>query len=193
MIESFEAIDRIIFFLINGDRGFLADQFFDWVSFMPIWIPVYLWAAFAVYRKYGKKIAIAILFCASLILISDQTCNRFKNFFHRYRPTHNLEISQKVHTVNNYKGGQFGFVSGHAANTSAFVCFLFMLLKPMRRGFVLGLMAWVLLIGLSRIYLGVHYPFDILGGYLVGSIYGLALGSLFVRYFSEGRSDFPKR
>jgi len=100
--------------------------------------------------------------------------NAIKHGTKRYRPTHNLEIRERVHTVNDYRGGQYSFFSGHAANAFGVVTFLILCFRWIPLKWRLLCYLYPLLIGYSRIYLGVHYPGDI----LAGAVDGLAFGTL---------------
>ena len=151
---------------------------------MPIWTPLYAWAIYLLFKKYGSKIWQPLLIVGLMILFSDQTCNFLKHSVQRYRPTHNLEISQYVHIVAGYKGGLYGFVSAHAANTAAFCTFLLLTMWPMNKRNISLFICWVFLVGLSRIYLGVHYPADVFGGYAIGIFFGI-LSSRILPYFSN--------
>jgi undecaprenyl-diphosphatase len=114
------------------------------------------------------------LFITALILLADQTSvHLFKNMFERLRPCHNPMITDFVHTVHGKCGGQFGFVSSHAANSFALAVFSGLLLKSKYRYFLPLMVFWAAVVSYSRIYLGVHYPADVLGGAILGSILGI--------------------
>jgi len=109
-----------------------------------------------------------VVFVIATIAISDQLASHLiKNLVMRYRPTHNLILSPHIHIVDNYRGGLYGFVSSHAANTTALTAFIIMLM-PEKRILAWCLCFWVAVICYSRMYLGVHYPSDIAGGIIVG-------------------------
>jgi undecaprenyl-diphosphatase len=109
-----------------------------------------------------------------LIVLIDQTSvHLFKEVFHRLRPCHQPRISHLVHIVNNHCGGQYGFVSSHAANSFGFATFTILFFKNNR--FSWFIFAWALLLSYSRIYLGVHYPSDIVGGWMLGIFWGLVI------------------
>lgn len=107
-----------------------------------------------------------------LIFLSDQTSVKlFKEVFQRLRPCHNPEIVDLVHLVTRC-GGQYGFVSSHAANTFALAMFMGLILKKHIPYFLLGLLCWATIVSYSRVYVGVHYVSDIFVGALLGMLIG---------------------
>jgi undecaprenyl-diphosphatase len=92
----------------------------------------------------------------------------------RLRPSHDPVIGNQIHIVNNYRGGLYGFISSHAANTFAIAVFLALLFK--RKVFTISIIIWASIVSFSRIYLGVHYPGDV----LCGAILGTGLGFLII-------------
>lgn len=108
-----------------------------------------------------------------VILCADQfSVHFFKNVFLRYRPCHNLAIADLVHVVDGC-GGKYGFVSSHATNTFGLAVYLGLILKPHIKWMFIALLAWATLVSYSRVYVGVHYPADILGGAILGSLIAL--------------------
>ncbi len=106
-----------------------------------------------------------------LIAISDLTSvHLFKNVFQRYRPSHNIDLQNLVHLVDGYTGGQFGFVSSHATNTMALAVFMIVSLSFEKKIFIALLLFWAMLVSYSRVYLGVHYPSDVVVGMMLGAL-----------------------
>jgi undecaprenyl-diphosphatase len=145
-----------------------------YVSAKLVWVPLYLFFLYYAFKKGGWKFAVYVLLgtIACVALADLISVKGFKDVFQRYRPTHNLEIMDDVKTVirpngEEYRGGQFGFVSSHAANMGAIATFVIScFLQFSRKWWWLTL--WAVLIMYSRIYMGVHYPSDIMVGALLG-------------------------
>ncbi len=165
-----QTLDTRIFLAINGAHDPVLDFIMFWVSEKYTWIPFYAWLLFVLYRHYSVKSLYFLPFVAGLIAASDRLSTLLKNTTGRIRPCHDPSLAELVHLVNNKCGGQFGFVSSHAANTMALAIFLILVLPKPKRKVRLELLAFILLNGYSRIYLGAHYPLDILCGWLLGFI-----------------------
>jgi len=166
-------------YLINVDTDFLLylngfyNEFFDTFMFLFsgkwIWIPMYLALAYVLFRNMTPKQAVGcIVAIALVIVVTDQmSSSLIRHAVGRLRPA-NLDnpISDLVHVVNGYRGGRYGFPSSHAANSFGLVFFLFFLMRKSPLPAIM--MVWAIVNCYSRIYLGVHYPGDILCGSLVG-------------------------
>ena len=180
MLETLENIDRSLLLAINGCNSPLLDIVFWQISAGWVFFPLWIFLAVYIYKVRKIKFLLTGVVCvAFVILFSDQSSNLMKKTYKRYRPTHNLEIKEKIHVVNNYYGGQFGFFSGHAANNFGAAIFLFLCLNWVKSKYRYALFLWPLLVGYSRAYLGVHYPSDILIGALDGMLWGFVFYKVF--------------
>lgn len=180
MIEYILTPDQNFFLFLNGLHSSWADVFFYWVSNRFVWIPFYAVLIFFMIKKWRKKsipIFIALTLC---IFLTDQSCNLIKRSVQRPRPSHEPVLSEQVHLVAGpdgrlYKGGPYGFPSSHAANSIALALFVIFYLSEKRKWLITGMLCWVLLLSYSRIYLGVHYPSDIMAGWLIGACWALII------------------
>lgn len=137
-------------------------------------------------RANGKRTAVLLLAIGFTVATSDLSTNMIKHAVKRYRPSHNLELKDQVHSVNDYKGGKFGFFSSHASNAFAITTLFFMsasFFASKRIRILFFLLPSV--IAYSRIYLGVHYPSDIFVGALNGIWIGILVNFIIQRFFSE--------
>ncbi len=152
-------------------------------------IAVYVLLLILSYRYLGfKKTALAVVTVVLMIVVTDQLANLFKYGVARLRPCYDPEVSETMRLVKGYCGGKFGFFSAHAANHFAVAFFFTLVLKPKFRYLGIFLMVWAFLVAYSRIYIGVHFPLDVLSG----AVIGLILSSLFVKLFIFAIAKFPK-
>lgn len=186
MLDKLELLDRELFLAINGWHAPMFDNIMYYVSQIWVFAPVFVYWLYMVFNRYGlKKFLILIGFLGLLVLLTDQTSNITKHAIKRYRPTHNLEIQSKVHTVNEYKGGLYGFFSGHSTNTFGVAMLLFLIFRKESILFRMVFFAWAALTAYSRIYLGVHYPSDIFVGFVVGIFWGYVVYRLIQFTFKQ--------
>jgi len=180
MIEQLEQFDRKLLLLINGWNSPWADQIMWGLSATITWIPVYLFLLIILIRREKKYAWLPILLAALLITVSDRTSVLFfKDVFLRYRPCHNLELDGMVHLVKGYCGGMYGFVSSHAVNFFALAVYFSFYFK--KRWITFAFFTGAILISYSRVYLGVHYPADVIVGALWGSFLGWGFAWLLKR------------
>jgi len=167
LVDWWRATDRAWFLALNGDLGHVADVFF-WIISRPLtWVPLYVFLGWMLYRKLGwRKMLVACAMIILAVVVADQVANLFKYGVGKLRPTHNPALEGLVHTVRGYRGGLYGTISAHAASSAAVALFFSLFF---RRWWVWAvLFFWAAAVSYSRIYLGVHYPADILFGAVDG-------------------------
>ena len=180
VLERLVHIDTEVLLAINGWHAPWADTLMWIISAKTTWIPLYLLlVGLLVWRyrqpsnnamKWLKKVPVCVVMIVAIVAavgLSDFIASGIlKDLVARPRPTRVPELEGVLHLVNGYKSGQYGFVSSHAANTMA--CGLLFSLIWRKKIATVGMMLWVAVNCYSRMYLGVHYPLDILGGLMVG-------------------------
>lgn len=172
MLETITRLDTSLLLYLNGHHNAFFDQVMWLASAKFTWIPLYALFLWMLYREYPKKYWLVLITIALMILVSDQICNLFKESVLRYRPSHDPALQQMIHIVNGYTGGVYGFYSGHATNSFAVALFVINLLRGHRRVIIPVALAYALLVSYSRIYLGVHYPLDVITGIIAGTLIG---------------------
>ena len=181
MIELLKAIDIKLFLYFNGNHSEFMDSVMSTVTDKYTWIPFYLILIFFVWKKVKNKMWLVVLSIVILITLSDQiSVQLFKETFQRYRPCHNLLLKGKVHILNGHCGGLYGFVSSHATNTFALAAFLVLFFR--NKYFALFMYIWAAFVSYSRVYAGVHYPFDIVGGMALGIFLGAFVYKFYAHY-----------
>ena len=164
-------LDQQLLLFLNSFHSPLWDNFFWIFTSVAIWIPFYLTLLYVIFKGQGWAGVITLLAIALLITLCDQiSTNIFKDGFERLRPSREPDLEGLVHLVNQKRGGMFGFVSSHATNSFGIALFTSLLFRY--RWYTVFLMLWAMVNSYSRIYLGLHYPGDILGGALLGLFLG---------------------
>jgi len=167
--------DRALFLYLNGFHSPLWDYTMTLFTLTTTWLLFYGLIFFIVGKKYDKKSLFIFVSLTLLILCSDQLAGLLKHTIQRLRPSNDPAVSPFTHVFFN-KGGEFGFVSAHAANLFAFATFSIRLFKNARYSWFI--LIWASIIVYSRIYLGLHYPGDILGGIVLGVVVGTLIYKL---------------
>lgn len=169
-METLLEIDKQLFLLLNQWGNPSIDGFWKFITVQFYWSPVFLFVFYVTQKKIGWKVFIKlILLIAILILVTDQFTNLVKFLIDRTRPCNDLSLVGKMRVVMQRSSPSF--FSGHASNSMAnAVLFFFILKKYYRYAYLVFL--FPLLFGYSRIYLGLHFPSDILVGYFIGAIFG---------------------
>lgn len=179
MIETLDALDKQAMIWLNGFHWSWLDPIMWTISGTATWIPFYAILLAIMARTQFKnhlndwrQWMVLIISVALAITLADQIASGFfKPFFERLRPSHQAELEGLLHHLadengNIYKGGLYGFVSSHASNSFAVALLGSMLIH--KKAFTIGLFTWAVLVSYSRIYLGVHFPGDIIGGAIIG-------------------------
>jgi undecaprenyl-diphosphatase len=182
ILDLLKSWDKDLFLFLNGMHSPLWDYSMTLFTLTPTWTLFYGTILIIIINKYNKKSLFIIFALALLILCADQFSGILKHTIQRLRPSNDPIIGQLTHIFFK-KGGEFGFVSAHAANTFAIATFTSLLFK--NRRYALFIFPWAIMISYSRVYLGVHYPGDILGGAVLGI--GVGIGIYKLLKYAESR------
>ncbi len=174
-------LDTQAFLWLNSIHNDFFDPIMLWISGRNSWFPMYaIIIGCIIWLQKRKSIGILLMIIFSVI-ISDQVCSSIlKPLIHRFRPCHEPTIQHLVHVVGNC-GGQFGFCSSHAANTFALITCLVLLFGKQFSG-IKYLYIWAIIVSYSRIYVGVHYPLDVITGAGIGVLASLFCNKIY-HYF----------
>ena len=175
--------DKELFLFLNN----LGQEFWDpvWllISGVKTWIPLYILLIYLLFRKLEiKNFGIAFVALLINVIITDSgSVWLFKEQFQRLRPCHVEELIEQMRLVKESCGGKYGFVSSHASNTFGLAVLVGWLLKPFFSNARYLLLGWAILVALSRVYLGVHYPLDIICGAVYGAFSAYVILNVYKR------------
>jgi undecaprenyl-diphosphatase len=177
MIEQLEHVDQQLFLFLNSLHCPFLDPIMYAISGKLIWVPLYVAILTYLAIREKKKFFLLVLFIILAAVLTDQTTNIIKFAVKRLRPCHEPALEGMVHVLGNC-GGLYSFVSAHAANS--FDVAMLSLLFIRKRWYTFVIVIWAIVIGYSRIYLGVHYPGDVICGSVIGIFYGWTFYHLYM-------------
>ncbi|MCP9198351.1 phosphatase PAP2 family protein [Gramella sp. GC03-9] len=190
-MERISELDRELFLYLNN----LGNETWDWlwIGLSDKWmaIPLYAFLLYLLFKKFGSKpTLITMVVIALLITATDQLANLFKHGFERPRPCRQEGVMEYARFIAE-RCGRFGYFSAHAANSTGVAVFLSLIFKEHYPKLVVFLAIWAVLVSYSRIYLGVHYPGDVITGMLIGLVFGylfFLLRKFLIRKFLKNES-----
>lgn len=169
-IQQLIATDKQVLLALNGSDSLFWDGFMWIVSDTKTWALAAVMLLYIIFKntKLAHGMLILVMLALTITLADQFASGICKPFFERFRPTQDPELMYLVDVVNGYRGGRYGFMSSHAANTFAFALFVSLLIR--NKWLTCVLFLWAIIPSFSRIYLGVHYPGDVLCGAVSGCI-----------------------
>lgn len=186
-METSIYLDKQLFVFLNGLGSEQYDGFWLLITKQFYWAPVFLFVFYLLYKQLGwRHLLLMLVSIAVMITFTDQFTNLIKNSVQRLRPCNDVEIKDVIRIVKS--SGSFSYFSGHASNSMASTVFVFLVLRKYYK-YAFLLFLFPLIFAYSRIYLGLHFPGDILSGYLFGIMAGFGFSKLYIifrkKYFPE--------
>ncbi|MEL0650584.1 phosphatase PAP2 family protein [Algibacter sp. TI.3.09] len=173
MIDQLLKNDTELFVFLNNLGSEPWDGLWLAITDKLTFIPLYAVLLYLLYKKFGlKSLLIFVVVIALMVTFTDQITNVFKRSFQRPRPCGAADLVDRVRFIA-VRCGKYGFFSGHASNTMAAAVFAGLTLRPFYKKLIYIMVSWSLIVAFSRIYVGVHYPLDILCGLTFGAISGV--------------------
>ena len=184
MLDQLIDFDKKVLLFLNSFHTPWLDPIVLFSTQTLAWLPLYLFLLYLIIKEYKKESWIALLgIVLTIVLANEITSSLMKPYFERLRPSNEPSLQGLIHLVDGYKGGKFGFASSHAANTFGVATFFFLLFRKKKK-WIGWLFLWAVAMTYTRIYLGVHYPGDILVGGMIGVLAGI-IGYKSYRWLSQ--------
>ncbi|CAM3673689.1 phosphatase PAP2 family protein [Flavobacterium gelidilacus] len=182
-MEELLKLDKELFVFLNGLGSAPYDDFWSIITKQIYWSPLFVGIFYLIQKKVGwKNFGIIIVFLALFITFTDQITNLFKSGFERLRPCNDPEIKDIIRVVIHRNS--FSFFSGHASNSMGATLFIFLIIRKYYKHTYL-LFLFPLIFAYSRIYLGLHFPLDILTGYAFGIINAIIFYKLYTLFMNK--------
>ena len=182
-MEKLKSIDVEIFLFLNVMHNDFFDVIMYWTSDKLFWIPFYICLLLIIFKIYKNKSISILIGIGLLITLCDQTASHLiKNTAKRLRPSHEPSLVNLIHLSDAGPGGNYGFVSSHAANAFGLATFLIILLPKKYNWLKWTLLFWAVLVSYSRIYNGVHYPSDVVVAAIIGIIYAFLVKFILMKF-----------
>ena len=179
MFERIIQIDKNILIYLNNLGNETWDPFWLFITNQLNWAPVFLLILFLIFKNFGwKKGGVLFLFLILMVAFSDQFTNMIRGVFERLRPNNDTSISHLLRTL--IRPQSYSFTSGHATTSMVFTVFIYLLFKDKYK-YIRLLFIFPLIFAYSRLYLGVHFPIDILTGATIGSLIGIVFFKLHLK------------
>lgn len=173
MLEQLIELDKELFIYLNGLGTKNWDGFWMFYTTKFNWIPFYAVLTYLMYKKLNTKMFLLTLVVVVLMIsFTDQVTNLFKGGVKRLRPCYEEGVLEVMRLVRKTCGGRHGYFSGHSSNSMALAIFVGFMLKEKYKYLIYFMILWALVMGYSRIYVGAHYPLDVLSGVLFGALSG---------------------
>jgi len=176
-MEELLELDQELFLYLNNLGTETWDWFWIFITHKFAAIPLYVFLLYLLFKNYGwKPTLVTIILVAGMITCTDQLANVFKDYFERPRPCKEAFMAQGRFLMDYC--GSYGYFSAHAASSTALAIYLGNIFKRWYKYAFAGILIWALIVSYSRIYVGKHYPGDVISGIIIGGIIGLVFYKL---------------
>lgn len=182
MMDYLLSLDEKLLLFFNSVHSTWLDSLMFSITDGKVWAPLFLFTIIFIIVKFKGKGFFMLLFVALVITLGDQiSSSLLKPLIGRLRPSHEPHLEGILHIVNNYRGGLYSFVSSHATNSFGVATMLWLLIGKQYK-WISVFFGWALIFSFTRVYLGVHYPGDILGGAILGISIAFGINWIFRKY-----------